>query len=207
MRERRCRPTLKRGGGGAVLKKRGGRSHDPAAPAPTQARRRRCAGRRCRSDDRQAARARKSRSRSRAAEVLHRSRLRRVGLRIEGRARLDVDEQAADPTPSELVRQHQAAGTASGNEDFCLHGAFSTIGANPCQAGHVATRPSRSVFSAFLRRGSNASFSLSSPSCSRHSRCTTIVALIPALGATTLERRVRVGCPPAAPACRRRLLE
>jgi hypothetical protein len=51
------------------------------------------------------------------AEVLHRPRLRGVGLRVERRSRFRVDEQAAHATTAELDRQHQAARPAAGDQD------------------------------------------------------------------------------------------
>ena len=41
-----------------------------------------------------------------AAEMLHGPRLRRIGLRIEGRARLLIDQNGADAAPAKLIGQH-----------------------------------------------------------------------------------------------------
>jgi hypothetical protein len=45
-----------------------------------------------------------------AAKVLHRPRLRRIGLRVERRARLRIDEQAAHAAAAQLVGEHEPAG-------------------------------------------------------------------------------------------------
>ncbi len=56
-----------------------------------------------------------------AAEVLHRPRLRGIGLRIERGARLGIDEEGADAASPQFVREHQPARTAAGDEDVNFH--------------------------------------------------------------------------------------
>jgi hypothetical protein len=51
-------------------------------------------------------------------EVFHRARLRRIGLRIQRRTGLGIDQQAAYAAPAELVGQHQAAGSTAGDQDI-----------------------------------------------------------------------------------------
>ena len=51
------------------------------------------------------------------AEMLHGARLCGIGLRVEGGARLGVDQQAAHAAAAEFVGQHQPAGTATGDQD------------------------------------------------------------------------------------------
>ena len=53
-------------------------------------------------------------------EMLHRARLRCIGLRIERGAGLAVDQQAADAAPPEFVGQHQAAGAATRDQHVDL---------------------------------------------------------------------------------------
>ncbi len=52
-----------------------------------------------------------------AAVMLHGPRLGGVGLRVEGRCRLLVDQHGGDAAPAELIGQHQAARAAADNQD------------------------------------------------------------------------------------------
>ena len=52
-----------------------------------------------------------------ATEVLHRPRLRRIGLGVERGAGLGIDQQAADAAAAEFVGEHQPARSAAGDED------------------------------------------------------------------------------------------
>ena len=54
------------------------------------------------------------------AEVLHRARLRGVGLRRVRDAGLGIDQQAVDAAPAELAGQHQAERAGAGDQDIGL---------------------------------------------------------------------------------------
>jgi hypothetical protein len=53
---------------------------------------------------------------AKAPKVLHCPSLRRIGLRIEGGARLLIDQNGTDATATELIRQHQPARAAAYDE-------------------------------------------------------------------------------------------
>lgn len=74
------------------------------------------------------------------AEMLHRPRLRRVGLRVEGRSRLLVDQDCGHAAAAKLVGQHQPARTAAHDQ----HRGAQTFdhGASPRNGG-MLPRPAK----------------------------------------------------------------
>jgi hypothetical protein len=64
--------------------------------------------------------------------MLHGSSLRRVGLRVERRRHLLIDQNRADAAPSQFICEHQAAGPAADDQNLRRFLAHAATHSSPC---------------------------------------------------------------------------